>query len=578
MLSKVVQKEQLNKWEFLQEHLFIKQCIESKFQIHISTFAYEVLLTYMSTQKLTVIISIINDKIQFIQSNERSLNSHHLGVNRVELLDYTPKEVAGTLPPMQLGVPGKPTNNAASIPLNTLTSNLYKDWIKKLIEPRIFLGSSKLPGSPPSSEKGDLSAPSIIFATVFNSYGEVNCMHINADITRAICGFQDSIARVFLLGEGGEDREEHKLLDAFNSIDRRVTEVYPLAKNQKRSQFSAASSFVGGGNGGNVTGLYEDGNKAPELMSKPRSLELIGHSSPIFGVSQDAFNPRIALTCSADRTVRCWDVSLAQTVAKFTLLSAVWGVALGPLGHYFGTAARDGSVSVFGIDTARPVVMFLGHISDATTVQWHPNASLLISGSEDRTCRLLDMRTGKTARLLNGCPSSITSVAVSSNGVQAAAGCDSGASCVWDLGSGKLQHFLASHTSYVNSIAFSADDSSLITGSSDCSVKLWSLPSSATSATLSNASANNEMTLLPPAKSFGTKFTPVLYAGINSQNLIYAGGPFDVTTAPGLPVVFVSTETLHALTILVDRTSAAVLSEESAIKTLGIGQALPLKY
>ena len=467
--------------------------MESKFKFQLSAIAYEILLAHVALKDLSLMTAIINEKIEFhkLESSELLASQSALS-SSLELIGYSPKEVAPSA--LKLGVPGKSKH---AMP-DTCQDNMYREWIRKLVEPRTHLPKSKLSGSTKTSNRANPLEPSIIFATVTNTYGECNCMHLNGEVTQVVCGFNDSVVRVWRLGEQSDPESSRLGIDSFGLVTRRISEVIPPARNQVKSTEN--------------TELHHSS-----------VLELVGHSAPVYGVSQDPSTPRLVLSASADKSVRMWDVGVAQPVGKYAMLSPVWGVAVGPLGYYFAAATHDATVAVYSSDRTQALRIMTGHIADATSVQWHPNASLLLSGSDDRTCRLWDLRTGECVRLLSGCPSAVSSVAVSSAGGLAAAGCENGSSCLWDLGSGRLQYLMGEHTSYVNSLCFDSDDSVLVTGSSDCSVKVWNLQGVNGSETL----------LIHSHKSFGTKYTSVMHVGLTQLNLIYAGGPFDVTSAPG---------------------------------------------
>ena len=466
--------------------------MESKFKFQLSSIAYEILLAHVALKDLSLMTAIINEKIEFLKLESSELLASPTSLSSsLELIGYTPKEV----PPaaLKLGVPGK---SKFAVP-DTCQDSLYREWIRKLVEPRIHLPKSKLSGSTKTSNKANPFEPSVIFATVTNTYGECNCMQINPEVTQVVSGFNDGIVRVWRIGEHRDTENSHLNIDSFGLVTRRISEVIPPAKNQVRH------------------------NETPELHH--HVLELLGHSAPVYGVSQDPSTPRLVLSASADKSVRMWDVGVAQPVGKYTLLSPVWSVAMGPLGYYFAATTHDATVAVYSSDKTQALRIMIGHIADVTSVQWHPNASLVLSGSDDRTCRLWDLRSGECVRLLSGCPSPVSSVAVSSAGGLAGAGCENGSCCIWDLGSGRLQYLMGEHSSYVNSLCFDSDDNVLVTGSSDCSVKIWNLQGINGSDTL----------LIHSHKSFGTKYTSVMHVGLTPLNLVYAGGPFDVTSAPG---------------------------------------------
>lgn len=94
-----------------------------------------------------------------------------------------------------------------------------------------------------------------------------------------------------------------------------------------------------------------------------------------------------------------------------------WSVQFHPFDYYFCTGNADRSVAVYTTDRIHPVRLMTGHGSDVNVVQWHDNGILLASGSDDRSVRLWDLRTAENARILRGCNSPVSSLAISSIGM-----------------------------------------------------------------------------------------------------------------------------------------------------------------
>ena len=205
-----------------------------------------------------------------------------------------------------------------------------------------------------------------------------------------------------------------------------------------------------------------------------------------------------------------------------------------------------------------------GHLSDVNAVTWHENATLVATCSDDRTARLFDIRSGKCVRVFGGSPSALCSIALTafspSSGVSSliAAGNETGSVCLWDVGSGRRLVALGGHQGSVHSLSFSADGTALATGGADCSVRVYDVQASVTfansySVTSSTApltggtgvattaapaslkpvssSSNLSHGLLQPRHSFFSKFSPVYYVSYTDKNLLYAGGPFSLSSA-----------------------------------------------
>ena len=410
-------------------------------------------------------------------------------------------------------------------------------------------------------KKGLALEPSVIFATVTNSYEGVICLDMNPSLTQMVTGHRDSSVRVWRLNNKEKDPHFGRLLKtAATTGEWEMKEVLPKTKRMMQEEATKSinntSSSIHGANGG----------ESDSTVSK--MLELRGHSRAVYGVSQDnsrGGEERLVLSCSADETIRLWDTAVSQCVGKYNCVSPPWAVAFSPLGYHFASANQDKTGTVYATDRITPLRLLTGHVSDVNCVSWHGNATLLATGSDDRTARLWDVRTSHSVRLLRGCSTSISCTAISPIGNLLAAGTDSGKIYIWDLTTTRPMAVLQGHESVVHSIAFNHDGTVLCSGGNDCSVRLWNIHdviqtqtkltsiAVTSSANTIPSNANNAMRassissifqnisktayldapqlLLRPYNSYFTKFSPVFHVGFTPQNLVYAGGPFSLVTA-----------------------------------------------
>ena len=75
--------------------------------------------------------------------------------------------------------------------------------------------------------------------------------------------------------------------------------------------------------------------------------------------------------------------------------SPAWQVCFSPIGSYFATCGYDRSARLFTVANQQPVRLFVGHMSDVRCCAFHPNASLLATGSDDLSIRVWEIATGK---------------------------------------------------------------------------------------------------------------------------------------------------------------------------------------
>ncbi len=161
-----------------------------------------------------------------------------------------------------------------------------------------------------------------------------------------------------------------------------------------------------------------------------------GHEQDVMALSMLDSDPNVFVSCSVDTTARLWD-------------------------------ARTGS---------KALKVFNGHESDVNSVCMLPNGSSFVTGSDDTSCRLFDIRAFQqlsvyhSPKLLCG----VTSVGVSSSSKLLFAGYDLTDFWVWDLQLGvPAQVAEKSHGNRISCLAVSPNGHGLATGSWDYVLKVW---------------------------------------------------------------------------------------------------------
>ncbi len=114
-----------------------------------------------------------------------------------------------------------------------------------------------------------------------------------------------------------------------------------------------------------------------------------------------------------------------------------------------------------------------GHSGSVTSVAFNPNGNTLVSGSNDKTLKVWDVRSGRLLRTLEGHSAGVKSVAISADGSIVASGSDDSKLKLWDARSGCLLRTLEGHSNGVKSVAFSPEGSTVVSGSSDNTLMLW---------------------------------------------------------------------------------------------------------
>jgi WD40 repeat protein len=116
-----------------------------------------------------------------------------------------------------------------------------------------------------------------------------------------------------------------------------------------------------------------------------------------------------------------------------------------------------------------------GHEDKVTSVAFSPDGSRIVSGSDDRTLRLWDVRTGAgIGAPLRGHEDKVTSVAFSPDGRRIVSGSWDTTLRLWDARTGaSVGTPLQGHEAVIWSVAFSPDGSRIVSGSDDRTLRLW---------------------------------------------------------------------------------------------------------
>ncbi|KAL3808055.1 hypothetical protein ACHAXA_007997 [Cyclostephanos tholiformis] len=164
----------------------------------------------------------------------------------------------------------------------------------------------------------------------------------------------------------------------------------------------------------------------------------------------------------------------------------IWSVSSAPCGYYFASAGSDYTARIWTTDRTAPVRVLSGHVSPSVNcVAWHPNCNYVITASDDKTCRMFDIQTGRCVRLFSGSTRGLNLVCVSPSGRYAAGSGYDGIVRLWDLGSGRLVNELRAGTTstqascytegMINAISFSSCGGALAVAGEDCTVRIWNV-------------------------------------------------------------------------------------------------------
>jgi WD40 repeat protein len=147
--------------------------------------------------------------------------------------------------------------------------------------------------------------------------------------------------------------------------------------------------------------------------------------------------------------------------------------AFDPTGKRALTGDDDKTMRLWDLKTGRCLRKFTDHSGAVNSVAWSTNQRRALSGSSDSTVRLWDVRTGHLLRVFEGHTHWIMSVAWSPHETRMLSGSDDDTIRLWDVESGRCLRVFDGHSDSVTSVAWSANQRHCLSASYDNTLRLW---------------------------------------------------------------------------------------------------------
>jgi WD40 repeat protein len=174
----------------------------------------------------------------------------------------------------------------------------------------------------------------------------------------------------------------------------------------------------------------------------------------------------------AVRTRDCDPDASSRGVSTFTSL------AFSPDGGTIATAVRsspnaDPRVFLVDLKTGRTSRVLRGHSDAIISVAYSPDGKTLATASRDRTVKLWDALLANARATLRTGSVAVSSLAFSPDGLTLASGWGDGEIRLWDVANARLSAQFKGHSQAVACLAYSPKDKRLASAGSDGALRLW---------------------------------------------------------------------------------------------------------
>ncbi len=148
-------------------------------------------------------------------------------------------------------------------------------------------------------------------------------------------------------------------------------------------------------------------------------------------------------------------------------------VAFSPGGQQIVSGGEDGTVWLWNLRGHPLAEPFRGHKGAIISVAFSPDGQKIVSGGGDGTVRLWNLQGHPLADAFCGHKSVVYSVAFSPDGQEIVSGGSDGTVRLWDIQGHLLAEPFRGHEGTVISVAFCPSGQKIVSGGSDCTVRLW---------------------------------------------------------------------------------------------------------
>ncbi len=198
-----------------------------------------------------------------------------------------------------------------------------------------------------------------------------------------------------------------------------------------------------------------------------------GHSEPVSSVAWSADSTHIASACD-DGTVHVWTVPDAKPILIYRGHSGpVSSVSWSLDNTQIASAGSDKTVQIWDATTGHCLFTYRAHLDAVWSAAWSPEGDCLASASSDQTVHVWDARTGALVFRCEGVADSGWCLAWSPDDDYLAFQRNTNEVYLCDPIDGHKRRIYRGHSDRVMAIAWSPDGKMIASGAEDKTVQLW---------------------------------------------------------------------------------------------------------